>query len=184
VTSKKAVLNSQFRNLALADLTVSRMHTWRYSLLRNNSSQYLEQTLFFLFLQSREQVMFKLNRQSPDSVESPAACLRQIQPVAPAIRGVAAPVNQLAVFEIIEKYNEAARKHPQHRAQPLLRNARIASKDAEYAGVVGLKTKHAEPLRKTKCRVRAHLRQEKRHPHRRSIRDGFLDSHIVHRRHD
>jgi hypothetical protein len=184
VTSRKAVLNSQFRKLALANLTVSRMHTWRYPLLRNNSSQYIVQTLFFLFLQSREQVMFKLNGQNPDSVEGPAACLRQIQPVAPAISGVAAPVNQLAVFEIIEQYNEAAGKHPQHRAQLLLRNARIASKNAEYAGVVGLKAKQAEPTCKTKYRVGTHLRQEKRHPHRGSIRDGALVSHIVHSRHD
>lgn len=128
--------------------------------------------------------MFKLNCQSPDFVEGPAACFRQIQPVAPAISGVAAPVNQLAIFEIIEQYNETAGKHPQHRAQPLLRNARIASKNAEYAGVVGLKPEHAELLCKTKCCVRTHLRQEKRHPHSRGIWNGPLASHIVHSRHD
>src|SRR5262245_9286336 len=82
------------------------------------------------------ELAFKFTGNPADADQRPAAGLREVQPVAPSIRMVIEPLNELPPFELVQQQHEPARKDSEHVAELLLAEPGIRAQHPHQAGVM------------------------------------------------
>jgi hypothetical protein len=136
------------------------VHPGGEPLVRGDARQQIAELPPLLLVERGEERLPMLARHASDVGERRLAARREMQRIRAAVLRDGAPLQEIALLEVVDERDEARREDAEPLAERALREARREADEAQDAGVLWTEPQRREALREAARRVRAHLRQQ------------------------